>query len=198
MSSEATTFPHRELTPGETKNIRFMAGLPDPDRTQVGQLLKGGRPLLTSNTRMLRLVDVTMAHTIRDLGANYDIGRRLFVGGALLFTCVYQFVNHEHTLPLHDAALTAMEQRDCVDLIFDGPAQLKEEAANFYGLLDRIVPVLGAGDEPAQIAYIGASMVHIALVESQQLVPPIPTQLEEYEIDPSFRDLTELFRQELG
>ena len=201
MSVEKLQFPLRRLTLDEIKNCRMITGQPQPDRQRTIGFLRGGEYPLKQNTRMMWLMNVTLAHTLQDLGAYNETGMRLFSSGALLVSSLYQFVNHQTDLVVHDKALDSMEQRDQREIVLDGPLMLQQQAGDICNLLDRLMPVLDPGDEPEQLAFIGASALYQVLIESQQLAPqitPIPEQLAAYEEDASLQALSELFKRELG
>lgn len=196
--SRPTLFPYRDLTMDEARDLRFLIGEPDPKRNQVTAILGGGQETLRSSPRILRLMQATMTHTIQELGSDQETGRRLFLGGALFFSSVFQYVNRASKLPVYDEALQVCEQRDSRDLIMDGPSQLKTEAKTFYKLLEMTVPVFDAGNEPEEIAFIGASALHVLVIESLKYRPVLPEQLAAYETDSSLQELSEMFRRELG
>ncbi|MBC7708297.1 hypothetical protein H7Y63_03670 [Polaromonas sp.] len=198
MSAENVPFPQRELTGAEVKNFTLITGRPQPNRQDTIAFLNGGLYPIKSNTRLMWLMNATMVHTLADLGANNETGRRLFSSGALLTSSVYQFVNGETDLLIHDSALTALEQREQRDLMLDGPQLLRQQAGGLCVLLERILPVLDPGDELPELAYIGASTVHQVLLESQRLNPPIAPELHAYEVDETWQDLSAIFKRELG
>ena len=204
MSLETAPFPQRDLTVAELTDFNLMLGSPKVERPVVMNILVQGKQSLNANTRMFRLLGAAMTQTIADLGSNYKPGSRLFTGGALFFASVYQFANMGEDLVLHEAAISELEQRENRDLILDGPRDLKSQVGNFYSLLEHIMPVLNPGTEPPELAFIGASAVHAAVLKSQQIpsVTPtsgiIPEQLISLETDPSFRDLQEIYKEELG
>lgn len=198
MSAELLRFPQRALTTTELKYCRQKIGIPEPDRQQTLSFLGGGQQSLKSNPRMLRLMDAISIHTLESLGATNLTGRRLFTGGALLVSSVYLFVNGQTDLDVQDQALTNMEQNCVRDFILDGPDLLKQQASGVCQLLDRLMPALDPGDELKEIAYIGASAVHQVLLESEQAKPILPAQLAAYEVDESWQQLANLFKQELG
>lgn len=198
MSAEQLKFPQRQLTAVEVNIFHRITGIPQPDRQHTISFLRGGQDPIKRNTRMLRLMSSSMAHTLEEIGANSVTAQRLFSSGALLVSSVCQFVNGEPNLYIDDGALTTMEEKEILDLVLDGPEVLKEQSNDIYRLLDRLLPVLDPGDEPKELIYIGASAVHQVLLESQRLIPPIPAQLAAYEVDESLRDLSDLFKNELG
>lgn len=171
MIGETGSFPNRDITELEAKEIRQLWGRPHVSPKALAMFMEcGGKPLLTADISLVNYMSAAMISTLKTLEAKSEASSRAFARGALIYAGVFQYVNRAHQIPVASEALNRIFELDTVDFILQSREEILDREPNFSGLLDEAWPALTTDKKLQEIAVIGAGAIHLAAIETEKVV----------------------------
>ncbi|HET7320143.1 MAG TPA: hypothetical protein VFI84_00985 [Candidatus Saccharimonadales bacterium] len=171
MIGERNTFPSRDITEDEAKEIRQLWGRPHISPKALALFMEcGGKPLLTADISLVSYMSAAMVSTLKTLEANSEASSKAFARGALIYAGVFQYINRAHQIPVAKEALNRIFELDTVDFILQSREEILDREPNFSGLLDEAWPALTTDKKLQEIAVIGAGAIHLAAIETEKVV----------------------------
>lgn len=179
------------------------------DRTdfQVLTELAGGSPVTRENLDgffahialpMLRdglaraLIDMAAQSCSPVLDDNVDRCKRMYYGGALLYTAVLAECSPLSRIPCKPKVYMELIDTEEVDVIHSANQRITDEVTSFCKFMDEVAAEALELETPNDIksARVGAGLIHIMTTDSLR-----PEEIDDFELEhPELADLEQIFR----